>query len=43
MAFASFGNVGGATSTGGGGISIQNGPDLDDIQTEVRLLHEDVD
>lgn len=41
MAFSAFGNPGGAMGAGvagGGGANIQNGPDLEDIQTEARLF-----
>jgi hypothetical protein len=38
MAFNVFGNPGGAPMGGGGGSNIQNGNDLEYIQTEVGLL-----
>lgn len=37
MAFNGFGNPGGAPMGGGGGSNIQNGTDLEYIQTEVGL------
>jgi hypothetical protein len=37
MAFSGFGNPSGGAGIGGAAASIQNGPELEDIQTEVHL------